>query len=136
MPNEFTVEANKLSYQYISDILVGAFEGGSNYWLSSYKKIQPIAEPLKEAGERLGIEGAVASYQVYPFIEGNGLTLFVSEDETHKPYTLNLEALKKGLDVMKTKYSRHFMDITNENDDATTADVLLQCSLFGEIVYG
>jgi hypothetical protein len=31
---------------------------------------------------------------------------------------------------------RHFADVLNENDDAGTGDVFLQCCLFGEIIFG
>jgi hypothetical protein len=37
---------------------------------------------------------------------------------------------------MAREYGRHFSDMIAENDDATTADVFLQCCLFGELVYG
>jgi hypothetical protein len=36
---------------------------------------------------------------------------------------------------LATKYPRHFADLVNENTDAITADVLLQCCLFGELIY-
>jgi hypothetical protein len=42
----------------------------------------------------------------------------------------------KGLEIMATKYARHFADLVSENDDADTHDVFLQCALFGEVVYG
>ena len=39
--------------------------------------------------------------------------------------------------VMHEKYTRHYADMVSEcNADATTGDVLVQCALFGEIVYG
>ena len=34
------------------------------------------------------------------------------------------------------KGGHHFPNILNGNDDVETADVLIQCALFGEIVYG
>jgi len=37
---------------------------------------------------------------------------------------------------MAEKYPRHFHNFLEENDDAETGDVFIQCCLFGEIVYG
>jgi len=37
---------------------------------------------------------------------------------------------------MASEAPRHFADFIAENDDAETADVFLQCCLFGRIVFG
>lgn len=51
-------------------------------------------------------------------------------------YPVSLKTLKKGLQLMATTQPEHFADIVSENDDATTADVLLQLTTLGEIKYG
>ncbi len=51
-------------------------------------------------------------------------------------YELSLDKLKTGLQVLAEKYPHHFANVINETGDATTGDVLVQCALFGEIVYG
>jgi hypothetical protein len=55
--------------------------------------------------------------------------------ETAK-HPLTIENVKKGLDVMRDKYPRHWADLVEENDDLITGDVWLQCAVFGELVYG
>lgn len=135
----FNVKNAPLSYQRISDVLVGAFEGGSNYWMARISAITPIPKAdIKAIGDKLGIKDAVATYQVIPFMEGNGVIIQESEpsSDTPKQLILNLESLAKGLDLMAQKHSRHFADIVEENDDANTSDVLVQLAVFGEIVYG
>ncbi len=57
------------------------------------------------------------------------------EDATAR-YSLTFAKIKKGLTIMASKYPRHFKSILEDNTDAETADVLLQCALLGEIVYG
>jgi hypothetical protein len=37
---------------------------------------------------------------------------------------------------MAQAYTRHFADFINQNDDAITGDVFLQCCLLGEVLYG
>lgn len=51
-------------------------------------------------------------------------------------YPVNLKMLKKGLERMASEYPKHYADIVNNNDDADTADVLLQLATLGEIKYG
>lgn len=61
------------------------------------------------------------------------------KDESGKPIpyaVVTAEGIKKGLQVMASKYPRHFADLVSENGDADTGDVLFQCCAFGEIVYG
>lgn len=105
----------------LKDLLCGAFEGGSNYW------IDMVSAPNKE--ER---PANVEYWHECP-VHGIPIVVHVQDD---KAYTLNRAELEKGLQVMADKAKHHLNDILCENTDATTADVFLQCCLFGEIVYG
>ena len=96
--------------------IVYSMAQGSSYW-------------CKYAGD-LGYEKTVE--ELYA---GQIIKLEDFEDEKAR-YTLTLPKLKRGLTVMAKKFPRHFADFLTENDDADTADVLLQCALFGEVVYG
>jgi hypothetical protein len=68
-----------------------------------------------------------------------GMTVF--EDESHeegKPPVVCVmtdETIAKGLQVMAEKYPKHFSNIVSDNHDAITADVLIQCAMFGELIY-
>ncbi len=112
----------------LQDILTNALEGGSNYWYF----IEKFNYPEGQTKESLGIEFA---HVELPF-KGGSLTFTVPEDEDGKEYILDLKAIAKGTRIMAKKQPRHFADFVNENDDAITADVWLQCCLFGEVVYG
>jgi hypothetical protein len=56
--------------------------------------------------------------------------------EDDKPYQLTKENVQSGLQLMGEKYPSHLSDLVEEQDDAITADILLQLALFGELVYG
>jgi hypothetical protein len=90
--------------------VVSSIEGGSGYWAR-------IDVGAHQPGWR--------NYFDAEFTEDSG--------ETHK---LSLDKLKAGLAIMATKYPHHFKDVLGETGDATTGDVLVQCALFGKIVYG
>lgn len=51
-------------------------------------------------------------------------------------YAVSLKTLKKGLQKLAAEYPKHFADIVNDNDDADTADALLQLATLGELRYG
>ena len=123
----------------ISNCLVTAFEGGSNYWYEIAEEHRPINFNNTPAEDRQ------FKHISYPMNEGGSLVITLSEDmraeegnedEDPETWTLNLETIAKGLEVMKSKHKSHYDDMVDENDDSTTGDVLLQCCLFGEVIYG
>jgi len=71
----------------------------------------------------------------YPLNEGGSLGI-VRKGQNSDGRRLDLDSIGDGLNVMATHYPRHFADFLNEASDAITADVFLQCCLFGELIYG
>ncbi len=105
-----------VSYTDIENLMYSMAQG-SSYW-------------CKYAGD-LGYESTV-----HEILEKKlELKLEDFEDEKAR-HTLTLAKIKKGLTIMANKYPKHFASILQDNTDADTADVLLQCALLGEIVYG
>ncbi len=105
--------AVEVSEEMIHDNLVSAIEGGSHYWA----KI--------DAGEH---KPGWANYFTASFVK-------LDTRGGHK-FTLSTAKLVTGLHVLASKYPHHFGDILCQRGDATTGDVLVQCALFGEIIYG
>ncbi len=124
--------------QRVKDLMCCAWEGGSNYWCTlKATRLTPAADALRTDIQRKRREttgdGTFYRWEI-PFLPDAALELEVDgETET---YTLTREKLIAGLQVMASKYPRHFADVLNENDDASTGDVFLQCCLFGEIIFG
>lgn len=61
--------------------------------------------------------------------------ILFDDEEDHVSHFLNLKKIKKGLAVMAKKETSHFADFIQENADENTADVFLQCCLFGKVIY-
>lgn len=114
----------------MAELLCSAYEGGSSYWArqddgkaSPYRLVGPVSSL---AGRPVGALELVPDFDVeITDIEGDG-----------KKHRLTLRKLRAGLQAMATKYPRHFCAFLEENDDAVTGDVFLQCALFGELIYG
>jgi len=115
------VSKTKVSRERISDLLATAFEGGSCYWVGAVSMVS----------KAVGCDSPYASEH-----GAFGGILKIHDDEAETTYLLSDVEIQRGLNRMAEDYTHHWIDFLNENDDATTGDVFLQCCVFGEVVYG
>lgn len=131
--NKFKIvtEVN-VSYDDVECLLISAFEGGSNYWY----KVKRETAPTKH-NWYVGVFGDEDHYlHQYPLSKG-GSVIFTTKHKGYEgEYILDLESIERGLNVMAQKYKRHFNDVLQDQADADTGDVFLQCCLFGELIFG
>lgn len=120
-----------VDWSKIVNAVVGAFEGGSGYWLREYEYTHTPD----------GIEGRPAYAEEDFWSKGGTMRLtYDNPDEpgdsekAHK--NVGLLEIKAGLRSMAEKASRRFNDLLSENDDAITHDVFMQHVIFGDIIYG
>ena len=127
----------EISLHKIACLLCNALEGGSNYWYEIQEYIIPTVVPIvaHSAFNQLK-EAEHFPHLDYPLNEGGALIISDKEGNNDNRYRLDLESIKKGLQIMADKYPQHFANFISENDDADTGDCFLQCCLFGEIIYG
>jgi hypothetical protein len=130
------------------DLLVTALEGGSNYWYTIPQDRIRYAEGLTladfEPNGKCALGGDYHPLELIPFTPGCALPIrdkmavpdIEYAEEATEPLWLDLEAIHRGTQAMAMKHPRHFYDFIQESEDACTADVWLQCCLFGEAVYG
>lgn len=128
----------EITLDSISCLICSAFEGGSNYWYEIDQFVKPETFTfLSDEGDcDEGESPQVFKHIDYPLNKGGAVIVSVPEDEDGKTYTLDLQSIEKGLKIMADKYPAHFNDFLNENDDACTGDVFLQCCLFDEVIFG
>ena len=122
-----------ISHSIAADLLVSAFEGGSNYWYIITGHTKPAVEV-----KPWGADEYTPKYISYPFSEGGAILISDMEDDESDTHTLNMEAIEHGANILSTDphYSHHYADVVSENIDANTGDVFLQLCLFGEVIYG
>ena len=129
-PDEWLVPATtKISKQQVADLLSTASEGGINYWAEVLDYSVPPELPFRFD------KSYVYKFVDYP-LNGGAVTIGPLEEDGDGPWTLDGAAIERGLGVMANKYPRHWKSLIEDNADAETADVFVQCCLFGEIVYG
>ncbi|WP_316196683.1 hypothetical protein [Bradyrhizobium sp. SZCCHNS3053] len=107
----------------VADQIVTAIEGGSGYWMNSFKP-----------------EGEITT-KVSPWYDDENIwsgefKIRVEVDGEDEPKFLTPESIRNGLNWLAQKHAWRIDQIVNESGDAETADVFIQVCLFGDIVYG
>lgn len=98
--------------QELSDIITTAVEGGIGYW-------------------------AIVRNYHWSMDDSTPTTVEVREQCEAVWHTVDTTVIARGLEVCAAKYPRVFASwLRDRIGDAGTADVILQCGLFGEAVYG
>lgn len=123
-----------LSIQHIYYAVVGAFEGGSNYWLQQADYVGPKTPDAKRKLVWWGHE------ELYD----STFKMLVTFDDPKKEEgngkgkkTITWSCMVAALQVMAEKDPRHFGDLISDSGaDATTYDVFMQYVVLGEVVYG
>lgn len=69
---------------------------------------------------------------------GGGYIVAYEYEDEEEPirHKITLDMMKKGLEVFKDKCPYDYADFITENEDYCTCSNLVQCVLFGEVVYG
>jgi hypothetical protein len=125
-----------LDFAQVTTLLVGAFEGGSNYWIDHTAWGDRLCQHHVEspyADQRLG--ACYSDVMAWAAERGKQFEVLVEDNDGAKRF-ITPESLAHGAIVMARDYPRHYRAMALENDDAETSDVYLQCVLFGEVVYG
>ena len=112
----FVLKPIEVTDDHLDSILVGAFEGGSNYWI---QKIEVAQDDYK--GKKYASECVAAGGELWIYTDGAGKRLLT------KPRLIS--GLQMYLDESKHKN-------WPDGGDAQTDDLILQYALFGEVVYG
>jgi hypothetical protein len=133
----------------LGDLLTSGLEGGIGYWATITKYHKPEGDPSTWE-YRSSRDSDVFPHIDYPMNRGGYIILEnrLAEDDEPKHHKLDREALERGLTVMAhgglgqdekqpdKHWRHHFANFWKEEGDAITGDVLIQCSVLGDIVYG
>ena len=122
--------------QKIQDQLCSAFEGGSNYWYFIEESINPTETRYLSDVPTAGGFLVITAMERGPYSLDLDEGLLDLDKCAMLPAVLDRKACERGLQVMAVSYPKHFADVVNEDGDATTGDVFLQCALYGEVIFG
>ena len=107
-----------VSVDDINEILVGAFEGGSNYWASKVSVVDDDYKGGKYASDVIGLGGELIIHT----IEG---------DKRKLTQAMMIDGIQRYVDDGGKNYP-----FDSGQPDGYTYDTILQNALFKEVVYG
>ena len=113
----FVLKPIEVTDDHLDSILVGAFEGGSNYWIEGIKVAKDDYKGKKYASECVAAGG-----KLYIYCDGD-----------QSAHLLTKECLINGLQTYLNE-SKH--KNWPDGGDAQTDDLIIQYALFDEVVYG
>jgi hypothetical protein len=129
----------KLTPQESEEYFYNALCNGLKYTTSSYGlSLDFLDEYYIEAKKKLGMEspGIFLSFEdvlMEMLKMGKSITLVDEQGDGYNNATITLKEVHERVSNVP---SRHLIDMINENDDADTADVIIQQVFFNEIVFG
>lgn len=110
--------------EIIAGVLCTAIENSCGYW-------------ARVISEQPSPKSYIAEKYLKYFHGGSTHFGILNEEGTIEgDYVLDREAIKSGIKIMAEFHSGHLGDFMMEDCDAETADVFLQCCLFGETMFG
>ena len=112
----FVLKPIEVTDDHLDSILVGCFEGGSNYWIN---KVEVKLDDYK--GKKYASECVAAGGELWIYADEGGKHLLTK--------TSLINGLQMYLD--ESKYQNW-----PDGGDAQTDDLILQYALFEEVVYG
>lgn len=127
--------------QRVFDVFVNALDTGvCNYWSKWRPATLPEGFDPRQLEWLSNRDYWTKVRQDYfaPFLKGCGLRFVEREDfgEPKTEHVLDLDAVRRGLHAMSVRAPKRFGELLSGEDDAHTADVFVQCCLFGEVKYG
>jgi hypothetical protein len=121
----------EITVDHFETIIVGALEGGSNYWyelnVDEFK-----TQLLGENNEPLSSRIAKTLYDNSKF----QMNVYDIENEGELLGTVTQESMLRAIEITHEEYPDTYYELIEGQDDANTADVLFQIAAMGEITFG
>jgi len=143
-----------LTKEDIIDLFVTALEGGSNYWyymdlpdnIKSYGQYisEAVGEYILQGGKIYFYDDELRSEVMYNLrkgeykIEGDIIDQKRFDEDIEETYLgyVDMDKILDAISLIKKEYPNIWENILLEQSDAGDADVFLQLSVMGEVVFG
>lgn len=112
----------------ITNTLITALEGGSNYWyMLEDEDIVVILDKSISYTENI----------INHILTDSDFSINISDCETEEHLgILNQESVLNGLKLARKQYKEEYDMIMSEDYDAGVADIIFQLMIMGEVIYG
>lgn len=121
---------NTFTKTFLSDLFSTAFYG-SSWFCVSYSDVNDKAL-IKDVKSKNNCREDIWADLL---LRGGKIAVSDIEDD-EETHVLTLDDIKNGFVIVMAKYPGMFNAIVEETGDLYDADAVIQCAIFGEIVYG
>lgn len=121
---------NTFTKTFLSDLFSTAFYG-SSWFCVSYSEVndEALIKDVKSKND--------CREDIWADLLLRGGKIAVSDiEDGEKTHVLTLDDIKNGFVIVMAKYPSMFEAIVEETEDLYDADAVIQCAIFGEVVYG
>lgn len=73
---------------------------------------------------------------IWAFVLLHGGKFLVEDCEEEKDYCISMTEVEKGFKIFMLNYPKEYAALMTEEGDLYDADALMQCIVFGEVIYG
>lgn len=130
-----------IDIEEIRDLLQVAFNCGQSYWIRDIQD-KNIREDLnfcdfRKGGKLQNYKNIRQWFEIMPTIQGCSVVIKVDDpgSDQEKEFVLDPNVLKKGLQIMADQYPDDWTNLLNGQKDRLTADVFMQCCVYGKVAY-
>lgn len=122
----------EFSNQQLADLFTTAFE--INPYVNDYLH----RVKLLHRGHYIGTSKDVPFYADANLYGDYNFLVIVSHPETNDEMKVVItpQLVSRGLQIMASTNAKHFYDFVSGDFDAITADVFLQCVVYGTVIFG
>ncbi len=116
----------KISDEHIANVICSGIESGIHYWCDEIEVSNIKCDDVDEIMLRYW----------QPLLNNGWIKLHDREENSW--HIIDMGALQKAIQIILDKYPHHIGALIGDfnNQDALTGDVLIQCAIFGDIIYG
>lgn len=133
-PNGFEITLKtRITQDHIDNIIVGALEGGSNYWyIVDERGIVGLPERKGDGS----VEDSLAMRISKGMMEQNGFNMPVFDLSNYDLLgTLTREKMEKALATVSEMYPEVLQRILLNEEDADDCDIVFQFAIMGDLVF-
>ena len=117
------------THDFLVDLLSGASYGSE--WF-----IYDVHEDTPDEVYQAAKERYECREDIWAYVLTNGGCLSVNDWEEDKEYRVTLQDIINGLSIAMFNYPEQYANIMLENADFYDYDCVIQCAVFGDLVYG
>ena len=129
----FITREMELTQEMFENVIIGALEGGSNYWYELNVDEFRLSLPSKSELHSALTERISNALYTNPKFQ---MKVYDRENSDEVLGIVNQASMLKAFELANLHYSTHVDNIISDDYDVEDADIMFQFATMGEIIFG